>query len=215
MGLVRAAASGDCAATRAAPKGVRARLRLERLRRASPRATQILACAAAHPRCSVMRACRTPTQVLEWSRKLASELLLGAMKLPCAADHPAHPASASFALIRRRRAFRVITKTFPWRGSAWTCSTCSRLRRDEPIPLRMPFHRYDGPFRWLSPPSLRVILHREGRLPSATAAGDLNYTGSTWTGTLVRPHTSVGQLHPRTTRFGISLNGCTSGAAAR
>ena len=39
--------------------------------------------------------------------------------------------------------------------------------------------------------------------------------GSTWTGTLVRPHTSVGQLHPRTTRFGISLNGCTSGAAAR
>ena len=108
-----------------------------------------------------------------------------------------------------------MTKTFPWRGSAWTCSTCSRLRRDEPIPLRMPFHRYNGPFRWLSPPSLRVILHREGRLPSATAAGDLNYTGSTWTGTLVRPHTSVGQLHPRTTRFGISLNGCTSGAAAR
>ena len=43
----------------------------------------------------------------------------------------------------------------------------------------MPFHRYDGPFRWLSPPSLRVILHREGRLPFATAAGDLNYTGST------------------------------------
>ena len=108
-----------------------------------------------------------------------------------------------------------MTKTFPWRGSAWICSTCSRLRRDEPITLRMPFHRYDGPFRWLSPPSLRVILHREGRLPSATAAGDLNYTGSTWTGTLVRPHTSVGQLHPRTTRFGISLNGCTSGAAAR
>ena len=130
------------------------------------------------PRCSVMRACRTPTQVLEWSRKLASELLLGAMKLPCAADRHTHPATASFALIRRRRAFRVITKTFPWRGSAWTCSTCSRLRRDEPIPLRMPFHRYDGPFRWLSPPSLRVILHREGRLSFATAAGDLNYTGS-------------------------------------
>ena len=215
MGLVRAAASGGCAAACAAPKGLRARLRLERLRWASPRATQILACAAAHPRCSVMRACRTPTQVLEWSRKLASELLLGAMKLPCAADQSTHPATASFALIRRRRAFRVITKTFPWRGSAWTCSTCSRLRRDEPISLRMPFHRYDGPFRWPSPPSLRVILHREGRLPFATAAGDLNYTGSTWTGTLVRPHTSVGQLHPRTTRFDISLNGCTSGAAAR
>ena len=158
MGLVRAAASGGCAAACAAPKGLRARLRLERLRRASPRATQILACAAAHPRCSVMRACRTPTQVLEWSRKLASELLLGAMKLPCAADRSTHPATASFALIRRRRAFRVITKTFPWRGSAWTCSTCSRLRRDEPISLRMPFHRYDGPFRWPSPPSLRVIF---------------------------------------------------------
>ena len=115
MGLVRAAASGGCAAACAAPKGLRARLRLERLRRASLRATQILACAAAHPRCSVMRACHTPTQVLEWSRKLASELLLGAIKLPCAADQSTHPATASFALIRRRRAFRVITKTFPWR----------------------------------------------------------------------------------------------------
>ena len=58
MGLVRAAASGGCAAACAAPKGLRARLRLERLRRASPRATQILACAAAHPRCSVIGVAR-------------------------------------------------------------------------------------------------------------------------------------------------------------
>ena len=104
------------------------------------------------------------------------------------------PAHASCKCLFRAdpQALGVFTKTFPWRGSAWTCSTFSRLRRDEPVPLPMPFHRYDGPFRRPSPPSLRVILHREGRLPSATAAGDLNYTGSAWTGTQVRPHRPPG-----------------------
>ena len=67
LGLVRAAGSGDCAAACAARKGLWAWLRLERLRWASLQASQIPACAAAHPRCSVMRACRTPTKVLEWS----------------------------------------------------------------------------------------------------------------------------------------------------
>ena len=192
MGLARAAASGGCAAACAAPKGLWAWLRLEGVRRASLQASQIPACAAAHPRCSVMRACHTPTQVLEWSLPLAPEPLLGVMRPPCAPDHPAHPRSASFALIRRRRALGVFTKTFPWRGSAWTCSTFTRLRRDEPVPLPMPFHRYDGPFRWPSPPSVRVVLHQEERLPFATAAGDLNYTGSAWTGTQVRPHRPPG-----------------------